>query len=451
MKKHITVLIAVLLTLVITLGCVFTVRLLRISDNYLNRLEISYRGALGELSDNLEKTSLALKKMRYSSGELLRHKGTDTVISSCSAAASGAAALPFSEENSAVIENLLSVTMDYSRFLGNKIASGDSLTEEEINNLETLSIYIDKLSVKINEMRTFLGTDLKEGTVTELISLFSSNLNLPSSEKFDDALKDFAEESESFQGLVYEGPFSSHIERREALFIKDKEVISKEEAVKIAADFLDTEKENLKCSYETEGTLAAFEITGDNMKALVTKKGGEISFAKITGDYLETKLSYEDALKEATHFLNESGFDNLKETSYVISDNTCTINFCAYENGVKLYPDLIKITLELNEGKMVEYEAEGYLMNHIERGNLTPKLSPEECSKFLKENLSVKEISLALIPGEGKEEILCYEFLCEYTEKDNSKTEILSYINAEDGNEQQLFIINRGENHLNLR
>ena len=115
MKKHITVLIAVLLTLVITLGCVFTVRLLRISDNYLNRLEISYRGALGELSDNLEKTSLALKKMRYSSGELLRHKGTDTVISSCSAAASGAAALPFSEENSAVIENLLSVTMDYSQ------------------------------------------------------------------------------------------------------------------------------------------------------------------------------------------------------------------------------------------------------------------------------------------------------------------------------------------------
>ena len=109
MKKHITVLIAVLLTLVITLGCVFTVRLLRISDNYLNRLEISYRGALGELSDNLEKTSLALKKMRYSSGELLRHKGTDTVISSCSAAASGAAALPFSEENSAVISHIFEV------------------------------------------------------------------------------------------------------------------------------------------------------------------------------------------------------------------------------------------------------------------------------------------------------------------------------------------------------
>ncbi|MBE6730874.1 MAG: hypothetical protein E7564_04210 [Ruminococcaceae bacterium] len=448
MKKHISIFIAFILILSLTLGGVFITRLFDIGDNYLNHLEISYRGALGQLGDNLEKTSLTLKKIKYSSGDNLQHKATDTIISCCSAAKAGAAALPFSENNSGKIESLLSICEDYARYIGNKIAREESPTAEELENFNTLSIYIDKLNEECENIRNNLGSSMDEKSISTVLNVFNRDLALPEGDKFDAALKKFSEESEAFQGLVYDGPFSSHIKRRIALYLENKEEITKEEAINIAADFLDADPSLLKCEFETDGALSAFEITGENLKALVTKKGGEISFAKKTGDYVESNLNYEDALKEAKEFLSESGFDdNIKETSFVINDNTCTINFYPVQNGILLYPDLIKITVELKEGKMVEYEAEGYLMNHRERGNLTPALSPDEAKSKINENLSITSYSLALIPTEGENEVLCYEFTCEY-ENESEKVEILSYINAENGEEEQLFFVERGENHI---
>ena len=450
MKKHISILIAFILVLSLTLGGIFIMRLLDIGNNYLNHLEISYRGALGELSDNLETTALILNKLQYSSGDTVRHKGLNKIISACSAAKSGAAALPFSAENSSSIEKLLSVTMDYSSYLSSKIARGEKSSDEEMENLKELAYYIERLKVKTNEIRMNLGYGIKDGSISKVLSLFSANLDLPPSENFDSALKEFGEESKNFEGLIYDGPFSSHIERKEALYLKNKEEITAEKAIEIAADFLDTDKSLLKCEFETEGNLAAFEITGENVKSLVTKKGGEISFAKKTGDWLENNLGYDEALNEALEFLEESGFKNLKETSFVINDNTCTINFCPFENGITFYPDLIKITVELKEGKMVEYEAEGYLLNHRVRENFSPALKEEEIKALINENLNIKEISLALIPTEGENEVLCYEVLSEFTDEKGEKTEVLSYLNAENGSEEQIYIIDRAENHLYL-
>ncbi len=447
MKKHISIFIAFILILSLTIGGVFITRLLDIGDNYLNHLEISYRGALGQLGDNLEKTSLTLKKIKYSSGNNLQNKATDTIISCCSAAKSSAATLPFSENNSDKIESLLSVCEDYARFIGNKIAKDESPTEEELDNFNTLSLYIDKLKEECGNIRNNLGSSMDGKSISTVLSVFNRDLALPEGDKFDAALKKFSEESENFQGFIYDGPFSSHIKRRTALYLENKEEITKEDAIKIAADFLDTEASLLKCEFETEGALAAFEITGENLKAMVTKKGGEISFAKKVGNYTESNLNYENALREAKEFLNESGFTDIKETSFVINDNTCTINFYPVENKVLLYPDLIKVTLELKEGKMVEYEAEGYLMNHRERENLSPLLSPEEAKNSINKNLNIKRYTLALIPTDGGNEILCYEFTCEYADADNNE-EILVYINAETGAEEQLFFINREKNHL---
>ena len=95
----------------------------------------------------------------------------------------------------------------------------------------------------------------------------------------------------------------------------------------------------------------------------------------------------------------------------------------------------------------MEYEAEGYLMNHRERGNLSPILSLEEAKSIINKNLNIKTHTLALIPTEGENEILCYEFTCEYHNAVENE-EILVYINAETGVEEQLFFIDREKNHL---
>lgn len=446
MKKHISILIALFFVLFLTLSVIVTQRIFKIGNNYLNRLEIGYRSALGQLSDTLEETEIALKKIEYSSGINTLHKATDAIISSCASAKSSAATLPFSENNSNKIETLLSLTEDYSRYIGNKLLNGENLNSEELKNFSTLIFYINNLKENINSIRTDLSIDTSKGGISEILSVFSSSLSLPESERFDKLLSDFSNEAELFDGIIYDGPFSSHIKRRIALFLENRETVSESEALKIAADFLDTDESKLKLEYETEGALASFEFKSENSKILVTKKGGEISYAKITGDFLENNLNYEEALTEAKKFLEESGLKNLKETEYTITDNLCIINFCPYENGIIFYPDLIKITVELNEGKMVEYEAEGYLMNHRDRGEIKAKLNEEEAKEFINKNMEIKEISLALIPTEGLDEILCYEFRL----KSEDEKEILSYINAETGSEEQIYIVNRSENQVFL-
>ena len=105
------------------------------------------------------------------------------------------------------------------------------------------------------------------------------------------------------------------------------------------------------------------------------------------------------------------------------------------------YPDLIKVTVELNEGSLVEYDATGYLMNHQPRGLQVPSLDKEEAKKNMSPLLREKSASLALIPTPGLHEVLCWEFHCE----NDRGQEFLLYLNAQSGMEEQLYLMQKTE------
>ena len=75
-------------------------------------------------------------------------------------------------------------------------------------------------------------------------------------------------------------------------------------------------------------------------------------------------------------------------------------------------PDLVKVAVALDTGGIVEYNATGYIMNHTDRGELTPKITQEEAQKSVSPRLKVESGSLALIPTPGLNEVLCYECQC---------------------------------------
>ena len=127
----------------------------------------------------------------------------------------------------------------------------------------------------------------------------------------------------------------------------------------------------------------------------------------------------------------------MKTTYHETLYNSCTINFAAMDGDVTLYTDLIKVTVALDNGEILGFDARGYIVNHHERDLEKPKISGKEAREKVSTTLEIQDSKLALIPTQGLNEKLTYEFKC--TDKEGKN--ILVYINAMNGKEEQILIL----------
>lgn len=438
-KKARTILIAVLALAALIIG-LFIYRCVSVGESYRLQLEHGYSRSLGDLTEYLRDMENALQKARY----VATPTGQSSVAATLRQAGGGAKAavssLPFSNDNGAQIEKSISVIEDFALYIGRKSAEGEALSKEDYDAFKTLSKHVKTIGDAFEDIRKKAADGIL--SLGETQRFLSRAMNLPSLPGFDEGLSDVSKDLSSLPTMLYDGPFSDHVEKRESVYLKDKKEIGEQEAIKKAAEFLKAEESELKIKYETQGALAAYEIEGPDHVIRITKKGGEPVFYKKDLDVQDAKLTYEEALERALKILEESGYKNMKESYYVINDNTCTINFAASDSDVVFYPDLIKVTIELNEGGMVEFNATGYLMNHKERQNLIPQIAEDTAADSLSENLEIKKIATAIVPSPGGAERLCYEFTCKATDEN---LDIIVYINGSTGLEESIFIITKSD------
>ena len=82
----------------------------------------------------------------------------------------------------------------------------------------------------------------------------------------------------------------------------------------------------------------------------------------------------------------------------------------------------------MDTGDIVGFEAQGYHFSHKTRDIPTPKVSQEQATASLNQNLNIINSGLAIIPTDVKTEVLVYEFKGQVDGK-----EFIVYINAETG------------------
>ena len=135
----------------------------------------------------------------------------------------------------------------------------------------------------------------------------------------------------------------------------------------------------------------------------------------------------------------------MKPTYYLNNGGILTVNYAYEQNGITMYPDLVKVKIALDNGEILGLESTGYLNSHQENRNLVEtKITVEEAKKKVNKNLSVSSSGLAVIPTEWGTEVLCYEF-----KGNTGENDFLVYINAETGEEEDiLLIINTPEGTL---
>ena len=169
---------------------------------------------------------------------------------------------------------------------------------------------------------------------------------------------------------------------------------------------------------------------------MISKKGGHIVQSSLDREVLEEKISEQEANEIGKSYLSDKGFKNMKETYFVKEGNVVTINYAYNDNGVIVYPDLIKVKLALDNGEILGIETTGYLNSHKEREFKEPKISLEEAKSKINSRLEIVSENMAIIPTEWKTELTCYEFKGKVEDR-----EFLVYINAETGKEENVLII----------
>jgi germination protein YpeB len=105
-----------------------------------------------------------------------------------------------------------------------------------------------------------------------------------------------------------------------------------------------------------------------------------------------------------------------------------------------MYTDLIKVGVAMDNGDILSFDMRGYLTNHTIRELPPPKISGDYAMTLVSDSLTPLSDRLCVIPSGGKNEIFCYEVRC--TGKDGEN--ILVYLNAENGREEQILILKIG-------
>jgi len=154
------------------------------------------------------------------------------------------------------------------------------------------------------------------------------------------------------------------------------------------------------------------------------------------GGVQKTRLTLKEARERAQSFLEGKGYSNMIPSYEQQYDGTAVINFAYEQDGVIIYPDLIKVKISLENGHILGFEARNYIIAHKERDLEEPSLSLEDAKKLVSPNLNVSTGRLALIPGDSGDEILCYEFKGEY-----GGEIFIVYINANTGKEENILKI----------
>ena len=409
-------------------------------------LEYNYRRALNDLTDYISNIEKSLEKAAFANTSTMQGNISAELFEQSSGAKASMATLPFSHEKTEKISRFVSQVGDYAMALSRKSAAGQQADEKELETLAVMRDYAGKLLEALEEMQAHLSVDKAQiGKAKSLMNNVDKIDELP---KFDDNMDEVAQEFADFPELLYDGPFSDHIMQSESLYLKDKTELPASEAKAKAAEFLQCQETELQERGTSETALSAYVFTGNYGTVHVTKRGGEISYYKRTGAIENKNLDYEDALIIASDFLTKNGIDSFKESYYIINDNSCTINFSyldkSSQEDVICYPDLIKVVIELDKGKAIEYDASGYLMNHHPRDIQLPALSLEEAEESVSKKLTIEDHALAITPTPGLSEVMCYEFKC----KAEDGTDVLVYINSETGLEEQIFILTYSDNGI---
>lgn len=315
----------------------------------------------------------------------------------------------------------------------------EPLSKEEQKTLEEL--YKQSGEVR-NELRKVQHLALKNNLRWMDVELALASGKETADNTIIDGFKTVEKHATGYDEKNLQNPSIVSFQKREENFDHLKgESITENEAISLAKKYSGIEQpKGVQVSESKKGSPFGFyNVVLSNGKGHeatmdVTKRGGYPIWFIDTRQVNKQKLSLNEAMSKAENFLERHDYKKLEMAESVQYDSVGLFTYVTNQDGVRIYPESIKVKVALDNGQIIGFAADDYLKGRKKRKLPEPKLSLEEAKEKLNPNLQVLENRKAVIENNLGNEVLCYEFMGTLDHEDTYRM----YINAESGVEEKV-------------
>jgi len=383
-----------------------------------NRRYSFYQRALYEACEEMAQMQIVLKKLTVTQSKAMETEYLSKVSLYANSVQNSLSTLPIGVHEVSDTMKFVNQTGDFALSALKKISKGGMLTEDD-----------RKILISLTETSTQMCVALGELTENFTEGRYAFDEDEKTSEG---GFQNLVHPKDEYPTLLYDGPFSDSLldKRMKGL---GENMVTKEDAQRAVADFLEIDVSGIRFTQETRGNekTYVFEIPDRNQEAAVTQRGGKVLYILSEKTGGEERIPEEKCAQIAREFLLKKGFGEAEISYFRKYDGVITINLAPVEKGIVLYSDLIKVEVDMETGEIAGFEATNYYMNHVKRNfpeNLTMNTPETEL-----ENMTVVSVRPALIPLATNEK-LTYEIHVK-----DEKNEYLIYRDAETNDEIMLY------------
>jgi len=340
-------------------------------------------------------------------------------------------------------EEFLAGISDFSYRAAVRDLEKDPLTEKEYETLK--SMYTKAADIQ-KELRSVQNLVLDNNLRWMDVELALASGQKQADNTIIDGLKTVEENVKSYSEADF-GATQTSMKTENGFEKLEGKEISKKEAKEVAKKFVENKVTDIKVTENGEGSdFGFYSVSMDDKEQKVdvnmdiTKKGGYPIYLVQNREIKNKEISLNQATDHATEFLKKHGFEDLDLFESAQYDNIGVFTFVSILDGVRVYPDAIRMKVALDNGEVIGFPARDYLAAHKQREIPNAKISKDEAAKKLNPSLDVQEDRLAIIVNEFGEEVLCYEFLGTI-ENDTYRI----FINADNNTEEKVEMLKNPE------
>ena len=402
---------------------------------YRNKLVNVYNENFYNMLDSVNNLENKLSKTLNASGVAYQRKTLLEASKNASEAEISVSQLPLSQSEIQEIIKFVNQISGYTSTLADKMVDGNALTKEEISTLKDIHESILQLKNQLNEFERKMekgysiidniDVDVKNNDFSQFITQSKSN-------------------AIEYPTMIYDGPFSDSVTETKVKGLKG-ETVSKGKAEEIVQkQFKNTA--GIKFEGETKGRFETynFRIKNSDSEMLyvqISKIGGHILTISGAGKDGDATIDLDSAKDLAVQFAKENGIENARVVWSDQIKEDVYLNIAPISNGIVLYPDLVKVKIDLTNGMIVGYDATTYFTNHISRSLKSGVLTESDARGKVPSNFEIVASRLVLSPLEYNREVVCYE-----VEADYQNDTYYFYFNVENGELENVLKVIKTDN-----
>jgi spore germination protein len=423
---------------------------------YKIKTENQYKQALNDLVTTLNEVETSMSKAKVANSPAQKVLYLGETWKGSNEAVAKLSSLPADEVGISYVDTLVNQVGDFSKTMTRKVASVEKMNAEEQDMFNDMHERVIDVNRHIQQLanqfyaENLAWVDKQPGFLQKLgigrtiqTSAQGGESGAEDQQKGEQGkqetptsvrggLKQLDASLQKYPPFTYQGELDKHTVAK-PLGLPEGE-INENKAVAVAKEFLQNlgfENAVPQVTGLSQQPLGGFDLTYKEAYLEVSKKGGVVTFYRDQREIGDRKLDVKKGVDKANTALNKLGWQ-LAVTSTQDLGSYLQIEAVAEEDNVRLYPDKVRVTVAMDNGEVIGFDANPYYAYHHDR-QLNAKLTLEEAKAKLNKNFKILENRLAVISKVGTEEAFCYEF-----RGTAFGEEYLIYINAVDGSEEKI-------------